>query len=227
MFEKVIDDGYEYYTLGTAGYIVFGIIAVLAVLAVCFLFRNKGEKKTSGSAKQLAFSAVALALGYALSLVHIFSLPWGGAVTLFSMLFITLAGYLYGLKAGLTVAFAFSILHFLVGGATFILSPLQVCLDYIFAYTALGLSGLFKNRKNGLVIGYIVAILARGAFHTLAGYMYWMDYMPEDFPQALAFLYPFIYNYSFILIEGIATVLVLSIPAVKKGIEQVKRMATE
>ncbi len=54
-----------------------------------------------------------------------------------------------------------------------------------------------------------------------------MEYMPEDFPQALAWAYPVIYNYSYILIEGIATVIIISIPAVKKALSQVKRMAVE
>ena len=41
----------------------------------------------------------------------------------------------------------------------------------------MGLSGLFtKSKKYGLLKAYIVAILARGAFHVLGGYLYWMDF---------------------------------------------------
>ena len=100
------------------------------------------------------------------------------------------------------------------------LSPMQVGLDYLFAFTALGASGFFKGKKNGLIIGYIVAILLRGLLHSIGGYLYWMDYMPEEFPKALAFAYPVIYNYSYILIEGFLTVIILLLPPVKKALQR-------
>jgi len=95
----------------------------------------------------------------------------------------------------------------------------------VLAFAALGLSGVFAHSKNGLVKGYLLGSLVRGLFHTIGGYLYWMDYMPEEFPQALAALYPVIYNYSYILAEGALTVLVVTVPPVKKALEQVKRMA--
>ncbi len=223
MFTK--QDGY--YEITTAGYIVFAIIAFIAVVAVGMFFQSKKETSKKFNVKTLVFSAIALAIAYVLSYIQPYKLPWGGSVTLFSMLFITLIGYWYGLKAGLTVALAYSILQFIQSGGSYILTPFQVCCDYFFAFTALGLSGLFKGKKNGLLIGYIVAIAARGFFHTLGGYLYWMEYMPEDFPQALAWAYPIIYNYAYIVIEGVATVILISIPPVKKALAQVNQMATE
>lgn len=41
------------------------------------------------------------------------------------------------------------------------LSLFQVCCDYVFAFAALGVAGFFGKKKNGLLIGYIVAVLAR------------------------------------------------------------------
>ncbi len=223
MFIK--QDGY--YEITTAGYIVCAIVTFIAVIAVGMFIQSKKEDKKRFNVKSLVFSAIALAIAYVLSYVQPYTLPWGGSVTLFSMFFIALVGYWYGLKAGLTVAFAYSILQFVQSGGSYILTPFQVCCDYFFAFTALGLSGLFKDKKNGLLIGYIVGILARGFFHTLGGYLYWMEYMPEEFPKALAWAYPIIYNYSYILIEGVATVIIISIPAVKKALSQVKTMAAE
>src|SRR5699024_11917622 len=40
------------------------------------------------------------------------------------------------------------------------------------------------------------SVIARGAFHALGGYLYWMDYMPDNFPQSLRSLYPILYNRS-------------------------------
>ena len=86
--------------------------------------------------EKLVFSAVCLALAFILSYLQPYKLPWGGSVTLFSMLFVCLIGNWYGLRTGLTVAFTYSILQFLQGGGTYILTPLQVCCDYFFAFTA-------------------------------------------------------------------------------------------
>ena len=49
--------------------------------------------------KELIVCAMALALGFIASYIKIFAMPFGGAVTLFSMFFVCLIGYWYGLKA--------------------------------------------------------------------------------------------------------------------------------
>ena len=129
----------------------------------------------------------------------------------------------YGAKTGILVGFAYGLLQFIQG--PYVLSLFQVCCDYVFAFAALGVAGFFGKKKNGLLIGYIVAVLARGFFHTLGGYLYWMDYMPENFPQSLKALYPIIYNYSYLLAEGVLTVILISLPPVKKALQTVARTA--
>ena len=77
----------------------------------------------------------------------------------------------------------------------------------------MGLSGLFtKSKKYGLLKAY--------------GYLYWMDYMPDNFPKSLTALYPIIYNYSYILLEGVLTIAVISIPAVSSALGRMRVMAT-
>ena len=150
-------------------------------------------------------------------------MPWGGSVTLFSMLFIVLIANWYGVKAGILVGFAYGIIQFIQ--EPYVLTFFQVCCDYILAFAALGVAGFFAKSKYGLVKGYIVAVLARGVFHAIGGYLYWMDYMPDNFPKALAS--PILYNYSYLLVEGVITVIIISIPAVSKALGRVKRMAVE
>lgn len=231
------EDGY--YTLTTAGIVLCGVLIAILVLLTALLVRTGGntgeasgkdaapqpEKKKIFSPKQLVFCAMALALGFAASYLKILPMPWGGSVTLCSMLFVTLIGYWYGPKIGLCAGFAYGLLQFAQDGGSYILSPLQACLDYIVAFAALGCSGFFAKRKNGLITGYIVAILARGLFHTIGGYLYWMDYMPENFPASLAVIYPIAYNYSYILAEGVVTLIILSLPPVKKAMAAVKKLA--
>ena len=87
--------------------------------------------------------------------------------------------------------------------------------------------GFFYQKKNGLIKGYILAILVRGLFHTIGGYLYWMDYMPDNFPKSLAAIYPIVYNYSYILAEAVITLIVISLPPVKKALARVRMMAQE
>ncbi len=212
------------FALGTAGY--YALVAVLLVaLILCAIIVDRKQKNTKFSAKRLAVCGVCLALGFVLSYIK-FEMPYGGSVTAFSMLCICIIGYFYGIKAGLLSAVAYSILQFFQSGGSYMLSPFQVCCDYFFAFTALGITGFFYKKENKFVLGYLLSIFVRGLFHTIGGYLYWMDYMPENFPQSIAVLYPIVYNYSYILLEGIITIGVLQIPAVKKMFKRLQVIAS-
>ena len=54
-----------------------------------------------------------------------------------------------------------------------------------------------------------------------------MDYMPDNFPKSLAAIYPIVYNYSYILAEAVITLIVISLPPVKKALARVRMMAQE
>ena len=210
--------------LTTAGYAVTVVAGIVLFLSAWYLAgRRSAEKKMS--AKQLVFCGVAIALAYITSYIKIFNMPWGGSITLCSMLFIVLVANWYGVGTGLFVGLAYGILQFIQ--EPYVLSFFQVCCDYIFAFAALGLAGVFAKSNHGLLKGYILAVVARGAFHALGGYLYWMDYMPDNFPKSLTAVYPILYNYSYLLVEGVITVIVISIPAVAKGLARVKKMAVE
>ena len=60
---------------------------------------------------------------------------------------------------------------------------------------------------------------------SLAGYLFWMEYMPENFPKALASVYPICYNYAVLGAEAVLTLIVISIPAVAKALDRIKAMA--
>ena len=210
--------------LTTAGYAV-SVIAVLILIILVAVLLQKNTSALKFTTQQLVTCAVALALAYVTSYIKIFKLPFGGSVTLFSMLFIVLIGYWYGIKVGILTGLVYGIFQFLQ--EPYVLSFFQVCCDYILAFAALGLAGLFAKQSHGLLKGYIVAVIARGAFHSLGGYLYWMSYMPDNFPKSLTAVYPILYNYSYLLAEGIITVIIISVPAVSKALTQVKRAALQ
>ena len=211
------EDGYYYPT--TAGSVLMYVLAVAAVI-VAGIAISKTTKKTKMSAKQLVFCAMALALAYLTSYIRLWEMPFGGGVTLCSMMFICMIGYFYGLRTGLMTGFAYSILQFMQ--EPYVLNFVQVCCDYFLAFTALGLSGLFCNQKNGMVKGDILGVIGRGVFAVIAGYAFWASSMPEGFPQEFAWAYPIWYNGAYLLVEGALTVVILCLPPVKKAINQVK-----
>ncbi|MCQ2609897.1 MAG: energy-coupled thiamine transporter ThiT, partial [Lachnospiraceae bacterium] len=59
--------------------------------------------------KNLSVCAMLIALSLVCSKIKIFSLPLGGSITLFSMLIISIPGYLYGVKYGFVSSFIYSL----------------------------------------------------------------------------------------------------------------------
>jgi thiamine transporter len=209
--------------LTTAGYAISIVLAIIGLL-VALYFAGKHSAKKKFTTQQLVFSALAIALAFVTSYIKLFAMPWGGSVTLCSMLFIVLVANWYGVQTGMLVGFAYGIMQFLQ--EPYVLSVFQVCCDYVFAFAALGVAGFFASKKKGLVKGYIAAVLARGFFHSLGGYLYWMSYMPDNFPKSLSAIYPIVYNYSYLLGEAVITLIIISVPAVAKALDKVKIMAT-
>ena len=212
----VVDEWGTSYQLTTAGYTAL-VIAMLAILLVgCAIF---GSKKQF-SAKQLAFSAMAIALATVTSIIKLWKMPMGGSVTLFSMLFIVLIGYWYGTGAGLTTALAYGILQLVLD--PYIISLPQMLIDYIFAFGALGLSGLVSKSKNGLLKGYIIGVLGRYAFAFLSGWIFFATYMPEFFNSAA--IYSLAYNGAYLGVEAVITIILLSIPPVRRSFTQLSQL---
>lgn len=207
--------------LSTAGYAVCIIVGILLLLVATTFFKN-GEKKRPFSAKQLAFCGVALALATVASLIKVFSFPFGGSITFFSMLFICLIGYFYGPKSGLMVAVAYGIIQLLLEPIVYY--PLQLLVDYVLAFGALGLAGFFWKKKNGLVIGYLVAIFVRWVFATLSGYVFFGEYAWDGWG---ALTYSMAYNGAYIFAEGFITVIIILLPPVSKALKNVKKSAIQ
>ena len=218
MYDVIVNDwGETTYVPNTLGRILLALILIL-VVAVAVHFAGKYAKsQNSGkeiqnkrllTVKQVAFCAMAIALGTILSELKLFHFPTGGSITLLSMLIICLPGYFFGLTAGLLTGVAHGIL--------------QLIIDYFLAFGALGLSGLFCNAKQGLLKGYIVGVLGRYVFAVLSGWIFFGSYAWEGWG---ALPYSLVYNGIYIFSEGIITVIILAIPAVSKALARIKQAA--
>lgn len=187
------------------------------------LFRPKQERSKSITAKQLVFSSAAIALGTVASMIKFADLPMGGSITLFSMLFITLIGYWYGPKIGLTTAVAYGLLQFILKPVFYTLP--QVIADYPLAFGALGISGFFSKKKNGLLTGYLAAVLGRYFFAFWSGMIFFGVYA-ADYNMSVP-VYSILYNGMYLIPEAILTVAAISMPPVRSACRRMKQTATE
>ena len=215
---KLVDEyGNATYNLTGLGYGALVALMLVLLILACYLTGDKAKLKT----KHLVFSAVAMALAMITSFLKLFEAPMGGSVTLFSMLFICCIGYWYGLRTGIMTGVAYGLLQLI--SDPYIISLPQMITDYILAFGALGLSGIFCNKKNGLVKGYIVGVLGRYLFAFLSGLIFFGMYAEGSGMSAP--VYSLAYNGSYLGCEAAITLIVLAIPAVNKAFAQVKQLA--
>ena len=155
--------------------------------------------------KRLTESAMLIALAVVLEIVGrtvIPPMPFGGQLTLVSMLPIVLISYRHGVRWGLTAGFAYSLVQMALGtdtvtaafqpgyfgDGTLIGNAIIMCLfDYVLAYTLLGLGGCFRNRiKNSgisLMCGSLVALGCRYLAHIVSGYVLFAGWAEWFFTQ--------------------------------------------
>jgi thiamine transporter len=181
-------------------------------------------------------------------------MPFGGQVTLVSMLPVVLISYRHGVKWGLVAGSAYALIEMVIGAKTvaaafqpgyfgdetMIFNALTMCaLDYLVAFTVLGLGGLFRDKvKNpgvALSLGSVVALGARYAAHVASGYILfagWAEWFftQEGFPAwgaalveslspgVLGFVYSLVYNGMYMLPEIILTAIVAVLIARVRGI---------
>ena len=184
--------------------------------------------------KKLTVCAVMAALSIALSFVKVFEMPFGGSITLFSMVPVMFAGYAYGAKWGLGTGLVLGIVQCISGAANSLayltdnIPNFILCLlfDYLVAFAVLGLAGIFKkkikNPQASFALGAAFAAFLRYICHFITGYIVWGGYAEDtiagwgdfgakllgDFSgNALALVYSLVYNASYMLPELVISVI--------------------
>ncbi|MBR4949455.1 MAG: energy-coupled thiamine transporter ThiT [Clostridia bacterium] len=202
----------------------------------------KTEKTTA-----LVECAVMVALATILSFIKIMDLPYGGSITLCSMVPLIIVSYRRGTKWGIMAAFVFSLIQLLTGlssikGITgFFIVMGSILLDYVIAYTVLGLGGVFRNSvKNpaiSLGLGAMISCVLRYFCSFLSGALFWSEYATDTLSSmaekglaiagqilenysgtALSMLYSLLYNGLYMIPEIILTVAVCVILGFSKKI---------
>lgn len=181
--------------------------------------------------KMLVEGAAMVALATVLSFIRVYKLPWGGSVTLLSMLPIAVYSIRWGIKPGFVVSFAYSLVQFVQGimdglfgwGLTPGMLIASILLDYILAFTVLGIAGVFRKKGFvGAIMGIVLAGVLRFFVHFLSGVVIWHSFgeLWEGFATENEWLYSLLYNGAYMLPEIIITVIgaviILSVPSTRK-----------
>lgn len=204
--------------------------------------------------KKLVTTAMLIAVATVLSIFQPFQLPFGGGITIASMTPLILLSFCYGTRWGLFSAFLFSLLQLLLGAKTvaafflpgdsqmILWHALFICfLDYILAYSVLGLGGIFKNKiKNSTVsitVGTVFALSLRYIVHIISGAVFFGSWAEWFFSQegfyafgsailenfsgfTLALIYSIIYNGTYMIPEIIITAILT--PIIYKALSAAK-----
>lgn len=174
--------------------------------------------KSYSKTRILAECALMIAAGTVLSQIKIFSMPFGGSVTLLGMLPFVLVSLRHGVKWGLATGFVNSLLQMLLGfyappANTVLAFAGVVLLDYVLAFTVLGLADafarLFKNRLLGVCVGTASVCALRFLCSFLSGALLWGSYQSSyAWAKGLSvWTYSLIYNGSYMLPELVLTTL--------------------
>ena len=167
--------------------------------------------KNVSKTRMLTEAAIMLALATVLSIVKILELPYGGSVTVACMLPIIVISYRHGVKFGLLVAFVFGVIQQIIGFKTLsYVTTWQsvvavIALDYIVAFTVIGLGGIFRkvtNQAYGLLLGTFMVCALRFICHVISGATVWAGL---SIPTNAALIYSIGYNATYMLPETIVT----------------------
>ncbi len=195
-----------------------GQLITVGVIVILFILILIPEKNSKVDIKALTISALMIALAVGLGEIKLFQMPQGGSVTALSMLPIALCGYYLGTKRAVMAGICLGLLNLIFG--PYVIHPLQLLIDYPLAYGAMGLSGIMRNRKNGLVSGYILGVIGRYFCALISGIIFFGSYAPEGFNAVTWSLW---YNITYLGVECIITVIVISLPPVKKTLDSLKK----
>lgn len=170
--------------------------------------------KRTSKALKLTETAVMIALASILSLIAVIKMPFGGSVSAFSMLPIAIIAFRHKTLWGLLAGFAHSLIQLIMGmenlsyatsGAA---AAAIIMLDYVVAFTVLGLSGIFRGkfRSDGtaIALGTLLACVLRYICHVISGCTVWAG---VSIPTGDGLIFSLGYNAAYMVPETLLTVI--------------------
>lgn len=162
--------------------------------------------------RMLCEGALMVALAQILSYIKLMELPNGGSLTpaMFPILFFA---FRWGVSSGLLAGFTFGLLQLIFDGA-YAWGWQSMLLDYLVAFTPLGLAGLFRGKKWGIFAGTVVGCFGRFVVHFISGVTIYKILAPTEFMRwtiTSPTAYSLLYNGSYMLPNALIALLIAAL----------------
>lgn len=188
------------------------------ILMPTFLRRGVGGISLDRKKLQLLLEIAILgAISFVLDQIGI-TAPQGGSITL-SMLPIIVMAFRRGMGAGMLTGLMSGVLQMITAGRVFHI--VQAALDYLVAYTLVGLAALTigwllsskakgnkKSMVTAIIVGTVIGGLLRYFIHFAGGMYFFGSYAPEGQP---VWLYSLLYNGGYMIPSIILSAIVASL----------------
>lgn len=161
-------------------------------------------KKDKSFVKKLVLCAIMMALATVLSIFPTITAPWGGSITVGSMLPIMMISMLLGSKWGFPVSLGYAVIQLMLGFSSVASWGLSIdvfiyclLLDYILAFSVLGAANTFgTDTMTQTVCGVVFAGFLRYICHFFSGWLFFGEWAEEGFN---AFTWAIVYNAGFMI----------------------------
>lgn len=194
------------------------ISILTAIFLVAILLAIIGNKNKF-SVKVIVYGGLCISIGFILSYIRLYRWPQGGSITLASMLPMFVYANIFGPKAGITAGMVYGLLQLIQD--PYILHPVQVLLDYIIAFSALGLAGFFpKNLSLGVIVGGFGRFFAS----FLSGVIFFGSYAPKGMSPII---YSILVNGTVLGTDCLICFMITLLPQVRQAINTLKDKANQ
>lgn len=179
------------------------------------------EKKKNSNVARITESAMMIAIATLLSMAKLIDMPYGGSVTMASMLPLVILAYRYGVGWGVLSGLVYGAIQFALGtenigylpAKSFAYVTVMILTDYLLAFAALGFGGIFrktsKRQATALALGAVLVSVLRYAFHVIGGWTVWASF---DLSKS-GLIYSVSYNATYMIPE----MLILVVAAIFLG----------
>ena len=172
------------------------------------------KENSKKSIYKLCESAVLVALSTALIWVKFEIGAFGGSID-FVMIPLFIIAYRNGLSYGIASGLVFGFIKCLIGGGIGWGLP-SVLLDYVLAYGAVGIAGIFKRKIWAIELSTFIGCVARFLVHFISGVTIYMITAPTEIESiGVTFsnpvLYSIVYNAIYMLPNTVIAVVVMAL----------------
>ena len=157
--------------------------------------------------KNMTEVALSIALAVICSFIKVWEMPQGGSVSL-TMVPLFIIAFRRGPVSGIAAGGIYGLISAMLSGVLY--HPMSLLLDYLLAYSVIGIAGFFKKSVKGVICGTIAGTIGRFLFSLISGAVLFAEYAPEG---QNPWIYSLIYQATYMIPELIICLAVMIVIA--------------